>query len=463
MRILVLNGSPKGEVSITLQYIHLLQKKFKGHEFQIHHVSQKINKIEKDEAYFNDIINDIRNCDAVIWSFGLWVLVVPAQFMRFIELISERNAQSAFTGKYTTAISTSIQFYDHTAHNYIRAICEDLGMKFSESISFYLLNFMKEEKRQDFFVYFENFIRTIDKELDTTRLFPRLTFNNFDYHPTFSDAKIKTAKKALVITDDSDKDKNTGKMIERFVDSFQDKPEVIDLNDIEIKGACLGCMKCGYDYQCHYKDGFKEFYNNRVRNADILVFAGAMNGRYLSSKWKTFFDRAFFWNHTPSLFRKQIAYIISGPVSQNQNLIQILEGNVTARQLANLVDIISDESADSLVIDSNIQRLAEQVVLYADRDFVRPSNFLGVGGHKIFRDEIFGHIRGVWQADHRYYKKHGLYDFEQKKRGLRMMNFFLLMLCRIPSFRKKYYDNIKKFPAKRYGKLLDKLVEQDKI
>jgi len=88
---------------------------------------------------------------------------------------------------------------------------------------------------------------------------------------------------------------------------------------------------------------------------------------------------------------------------------------------------------------------------------VRPGNFLSVGGHKIFRDEIFGHIRGVWQADHRYYKKHGLYDFEQKKMGMRVMNFFLLAACRIPFVRKKYYSNIKKFPAKRLGKLLDKL------
>ena len=65
-----------------------------------------------------------------------------------------------------------------------------------------------------------------------------------------------------------------------FADSFQEKPEVINLNSIDIKGACLGCMKCGFDYNCHYNDGFKEFYNTRVRGADILVFAGTMTGRY---------------------------------------------------------------------------------------------------------------------------------------------------------------------------------------
>jgi len=235
-------------------------------------------------------------------------------------------------------------------------------------------------------------------------------------------AKISTDKKILVITDQYDKNTNPGRMIDRFVASYSKPPEVVDLRGINIKGACLGCMKCGYDNQCQYKDGFQDFYNNQVR--------------------------------------KQIAYIISGPVSQNSNLLQILEGNVTARQSANLVDIVSDEPASSEIIDSILQRLAEQSVSYAEKDFIRPQNFLKAGGHKIFRDEIFGHIRSVWQADHRYYKKHGLYDFEQKKRGLRIMNFFILTACRVPSFRKKYYGNIMKFPSKRFGKVTDQLIQQ---
>jgi len=461
MKIIVLNGSPKGKYSITLQYVHFLEKQFEQHEFEILHIAQKIEKIEKDKNYFNDIIKGIDNADAVLWSFGLWVLAVSAQYMRFIELISEQKAEFAFKDKYTAAISTSIQFYDHTAHNYIRAVTEDLNMKFIESISFYLLDFMKDPKRQDLIVFFENVQWTIENTLSTTSMFSPLPDNGFRYEPADSKNSIRTEKKVLVITDNRTMDSNLGRMIERFSASFMKKPEVLDLNEIDIQGGCIGCMTCGYEYKCHYKDGFEDFYNNCIREADILIFAGEMNGRYLSSTWKTFFDRAFFWNHTPSLFRKQIAYLISGPISHNSNLIQILEGNVTARQSANLVDIVSDESADSKVVDATIQRLAEKAVFYADKDFVRPNNFLSVGGHKIFRDEIFGHIRSVWQADHRYYKKNGLYDFEQKKRGLRVMNFFLLLACKIPSFRKKYYANIKKFPAQRFGKVLDKLFPQN--
>jgi multimeric flavodoxin WrbA len=377
MKIIVLNGSPKGEYSITLQYVKYLQKVYTGHEFKVIHVSLKINKLEKNEPYFREVIEEVERADVILWTFGLWVLAVPAQYMRFIELIMERKAERAFAEKYTAAMSTSIQFYDHTAHNYIRAVCEDLGMRYVDGISFYMLDFMKEEKRKDLLIFFDNLFQTHDQMLHTSSIFTPITSNGFTYKPSAAENKINSSKSVLVLTDQQDQHTNLGKMINRFVDSFHQKPEIIDLNSIHIKGACLGCMKCGFDYNCHYNDGFKEFYNNQVRRADILVFAGTMKGRYLSSLWKTFFDRAYFWNHTPSLFRKQIAYIVSGPVSQNANLLQILEGNVTARQSANLVDIISDESADSEVMDGLLNRLARQAVQYAEKDFVRPKTSWG--------------------------------------------------------------------------------------
>ena len=460
MRIIVLNGSPKGEYSVTLQYVNLVKKIFEEHDFLIIHISKRIKKIEKDLHLFNQIIEDVKTSDLVLWSFGLWVLAVPAQYMRFIELIMERKAESAFNNKYTAVISTSIHFYDHTAHNYMRAVCEDLDMQFVEGISFDMMDLMQEKERGDLITFFENIIRTVEKKTVMSKMYPPLQFNHFVYEPSHDSDNIKTNKKVLVIADYYEENSNLGRMIHRFSSSFENAAEVIPLNAINIKGACLGCMRCGYDYQCHYNDEFTDFYNNRVRKADVIVIAGTMNGRYLSSKWKTFFDRAFFWNHTPSLVGKQIAYLISGPVSQNYNLVQILEATVTARQMANMVDIVSDECSDSNEIDATLQGLAEQVVYYSERNYIRPFNFLGVGGHKIFRDDVWGRIRGIWQADHRYYKRHGLYDFPQKKIGLRIMNFFLLLACKVPYIRKKYYDNVKKFPAVRYGKLIEKLIRK---
>ena len=56
--------------------------------------------------------------------------------------------------------------------------------------------------------------------------------------------------------------------------------------------------------------------------------------------------------------------------------------------------------------------------------FEQSTNFLGVGGKKIFRDLIYL-MQGMMKADHRYYKANGLYDdFPQKhKKIIRKMKF----------------------------------------
>ena len=47
MNILVINGSPKGEYSITLQTVLFLQKKHPGISFEILHAGQRIRSLEK--------------------------------------------------------------------------------------------------------------------------------------------------------------------------------------------------------------------------------------------------------------------------------------------------------------------------------------------------------------------------------------------------------------------------------
>jgi multimeric flavodoxin WrbA len=102
---------------------------------------------------------------------------------------------------------------------------------------------------------------------------------------------------------------------------------VIDLHDVNIKGGCLGCLRCGFNNECAYtgKDGYIDFYNGKLKTAGIIMFAGSIRDRYLSSNWKLFFNRSFFNAHTPSLVGKQFGFIVCRPLSQVPNLRQILE------------------------------------------------------------------------------------------------------------------------------------------
>jgi hypothetical protein len=229
-------------------------------------------------------------------------------------------------------------------------------------------------------------------------------------------------------------------MIEKYKMCFANDIEVINLQNIDIKGGCLGCLQCGFENICAYgdKDEFMKIYNTKLKASDVLVFAGAIKDRYLSSRWKLFFDRGFFYCHSPSLIGKQIGFIISGPLSQIPNLREILEG-WTEWQQCNLVDIITDEYEDSAEIDTMLHSFADRLVRFADKKYIKPHTFLGVGGMKIFRDDIWGRLRFPFAADHRFYKQHGIYDFPQNNFRTRIENGIMTFLTKIPKIRKDLY------------------------
>ena len=60
MNVIVLNGSPKGELSCTLQYIRYLQKKFPQHVFKVLPIAQQIQKLERDTRAFGEVMDEIR-------------------------------------------------------------------------------------------------------------------------------------------------------------------------------------------------------------------------------------------------------------------------------------------------------------------------------------------------------------------------------------------------------------------
>ena len=445
MKIAVLNGSPRGDKSATMQYILYIQKKFPQHELKILNVAQQIKTLEKNQEKFQAIIEEIKTSEGVIWGFPLYVMLVSSQYKRFIELISERNVENAFKDKYAALVCTSIHFYDHTAINYINAICEDLEMKFVGFFSADMYDLMVKEQRENLISFAEDFFSTIENKLPTTKRFPSLKPRDFEYTPSeFVNEKEKidiNGKKILVLTDSTDENTNLGKMIKTFQNCFSDNVEVINIYDIDIKGGCLGCIQCGYDNQCVYKDkdGFVEFYYTKLKSPDILIYAGTIKDRYLSSRWKMVFDRSFVNGHVPIIIGKQIGYIVSGPLGQVPNLRQIFRA-FTELSDCTLVDTITDEYGDSKDIDLSLYNFAKRLVKFSNSNYMGPGTFLAVGGKKLFRDAIYGRMRFIFQADHRYYEEHGLYDFPQDDKQAKKMNdMFIPLITKNEKFRKEFY------------------------
>lgn len=442
MKIVILNGSPKGNVSVTMQYINYIKKKFNQHELIIINISHEINKIESNEKYFDSIINSIKSSDGIIWAFPLYTFTVPSNYQRFIELILERKAQYAFNKKYTSILTTSIHFYDHTAINYINSICDDLNMNYVDYFSLHMGDLEKEIIRRNLLYFAKNFFYAIENNIATTKNYAPIEYLPIEHTSEAPYDKLDTSNKKILIIADSLENNNLSNMVNTFKQSFIQDIELINLQDLDIKGGCLGCLKCSYDFKCVYtnKDDLTDLYNNKVKTADIIVFAGTINYRHLSSTWKKFFDRAFYNNHTPSLSGKQIGFILSGPLRQNPNLSQILEAYVQC-QYANLAGFVTDEYNTNNEIDRLLHAFSYNIINSAINNYSKPLTFLGVAGRKIFRDEIYGNIRFPFIADHKAFKTLNFYDFPQKNYKSRIMNCIFILLSKFPFIRKEIYSN----------------------
>ncbi|MCL6457395.1 MAG: NAD(P)H-dependent oxidoreductase [Gorillibacterium sp.] len=442
MKITILNGSPKGDLSVTLQYVKYIEKKFPQHEFTTVHVASTIKKLEKQTEAFDEVIETVAKSDGVIWAFPLYVFLVHANYKRFIELIGERGAQEAFKDKYTALLATSIHFFDHTALNYMQGTCDDLHMRVTDYFSADMDDLMKANERARLLTFADHLFTSITEKRLTLRVYQPIVPTIRDYTPAHIESSLDDQGQRIVIVADTlDLEQNLGRMVERFRKLTQ--ADVIDISALDIKGGCTGCIKCGFDNHCMYGDHDEmERTYRRIAEYDIIVFAGAIRDRYLSAQWKTFVDRRFFKTHQPQFPGKQLGYLISGPLGQLDNLREILLASAQLDR-ANLAGILTDEYETSTEIDQQIEAFAGNLIDCSSKHYIRPQTFLGLGGMKIFRDDVWGRLRFVFQADHRYYKKQGLYDFPQKEYRIRAKSLFLILLTKIPVVKKSIQKDLK--------------------
>lgn len=461
MKIAVLNGSPKGQISVTIQYVHFLEQRFPEVEFKYFDVALKIKKLEKDDNDFQEIIAGIAAADAVLWAFPLYTLLVCSQYKRFIELIFERNGASVFRGKAAASLSTSINFFDYTAHNYINAVCDDLQMNYFGSYSAEMNDLLKSKERQRLKTFGELFIKAIKDGTPSIKNNKPLTASEVIFEAEKITPVETEGKKVLVVVDDLTANPNLQKMVDRLRQTFSPAAELVQLKDVDIKGGCLGCVQCGFDNVCVYegKDGFIDFYNKKIKTADILFFAGSIHDRYLSSLWKCFFDRGFFNGHTPTLQGKQVGFVISGPFNQIYNLREILKAQIDF-QRCNLVGFVSDDMGSSAEINAALQTMALNSSLQSKLGYIQTPTFYQVAGTKLFRDVIWGRLRPVFQADHRYYKEHGMYNFPQKNYKWRIINSTLVLLTKIPAVRREFIKRVKTEMIKPCANVVKKIKSQ---
>ena len=449
MKILILNGSPKGKYSITLQTIKFLEIKNPDHQFEVLNVGQQIKKFEKD---FSSAKEKLENADLLIFSYPVYTFIAPCQLHRFIELMKEHNVN--VKGKFATQLSTSKHFYDVTAHRYIEDNCYDLGLKYIRGLSADMDDLLTEKGQKEAIDFF-NYI-CWSAENDYYEAFPEEMPKPKNIPVTVPECADEKTGDVVIVTDCEENDTQLQNMISRFRAVLPLKTRIVNIREYAFSGGCLGCFNCAVSGKCIYKDGFDEYLRNNIQTAQAIVYAFTIKDHSMGARFKMYDDRQFCNGHRTVTMGMPFGYLVSGNYSKEMNLQTIIEGR--AQVGGNFLAGVATDEANT---NAEIDKMANSLVYALQNKYVPPQNFLGIGGMKIFRDLIW-QMQGMMRADHKFYKAHGQYDFPQKKKGRMLLMYLVGAMLANDKIKSKMGNKMNEGMLMPYTKLFEKLEKENK-
>lgn len=445
MNILVINGSPKGNNSITLQTVLYLEKLNPNHKFEILNAGAKIKSLEKD---FTPAIEAIKAADVLLFSYPVYTFIAPCQLHRFIELMKEHGVNVA--GKVATQITTSKHFYDITAHQYIQDNCQEMGMNFIRGLSADMEDLTTKKGQKQATDFWNHFCWCVEKEyFEPVYVRPVTLALHQATVPAHSSANLDGD--VVIVTDCTPENESLAAMIARFQAVLPKKTRIVNISEYPFKGGCLGCFNCAVDGTCIYKDGFDTFLREDIQKTDAIVYAFTIRDHSMGARFKMYDDRQFCNGHRTVTIGMPVGYLVSGCYSVETNLQTIIEGRANVGQ-----NILAGVATDEFDPNAEIDRLADSLVYALEHKNVGPQNFLGIGGMKIFRDLIY-QMQGMMRADHKFFKAQGQYDFPQKNKGQIVFMYLVGAMLGNKKLKAKMGGKMNEGMLMPYKKVLDEL------
>lgn len=444
MKILVLNGSPKGKNSATVHTALYLQALHPEHTFAFLPVGQRIKSYEKD---FAPVRAALEEAELILFCYPVYTFIAPYQLHRLMELIKADGVD--LSGKFASQITTSKHFYDVTAHRYVEDNCFDLGMKVIRGLSADMEDLLCEQGRKEARMFFDQLIFSCAHGPLVTPPPKAPARQRIVYRPSLPQVPKTTARDVVIVTNCAPEDENLGNMIADFRAALPYESRVVNIREFPFGGGCLGCFGCAITGKCVYKDGFDAFLRNTIQSAHGFVYAFTISDHYTHSSFKCFDDRQFCNGHRTVTHGTPIAYLISGDYQYEPNLRMIVEGRSEVG--GNYLCGVATDEGDTA---REIQSLADNLAFAMAHQLTRPANFYGVGGMKIFRDLIYV-MQGLMKADHKFYKEHGIYDFPQKQKKRIWQMRLVGTLLAVPSIQKQARGKMTEAMVAPYEKVIE--------
>lgn len=439
MKICVINGSPRGESSVTLQTVLYLEKRFSQHSFDFLNAGTGIQSFERD---MSGAVEAIRSAELLLFSYPVYSFLAPAQLHRFVELMKRSGGD--FQGICATQLTTSRHFFDVTAHRYLEENCRDMGMHIIHGLSAGSEDLLTEQGRREAEDFFRYLVYCVENGLYE----PVPPAAPASPRPAYTQALSPGVKPegfdTVIVGDLREEDAGLRAMIKDFGALYPYKTRFVNLADFPFQGGCLGCLNCAADGRCVRQDGFDAFLREHIRGADAIVYAFTLRDHSMGSRFKLYDDRQFCNGHRTATEGKPFAYIIDGDYEAEENLKTVIEARAQVGH-----NFLAGVGHDLDSMEAAARRLAYAL----ENRCLPPRNFYGVGGMKISRDLVWL-MQGIMKADHMYYKSCGLYDFPQKRRGRMLAMRLLGALMRNPAAKAKTAAKFNRWMMAPYKKLL---------
>jgi multimeric flavodoxin WrbA len=191
--------------------------------------------------------------------------------------------------------------------------------------------------------------------------------------------------------------------------------EYLWLKDANLR-PCKGCLACFTqgEEKCPLRDDDAPKIEQKMRDADGVVFATPVYGFCVTGQMKTFIDRLSYVFHRPRFFDKKALLLTSAGVMGNEDVLKYLDtvARIWGFEVAGEAGTITAAPVPQYRIDKNRKAIARAAREFATALRHRSRKSPGISDVIIFRGQraAFAEMAEISPADYRYWKEKGWLD-----------------------------------------------------
>jgi len=419
-KILFLCGSPRRRRSASLCTAKYLAR-FLDYDYEFVDVAKARLSTDPSEAEpgFLKIVEKMQAADAVVWTFGAWLLFVSVQMQYLLDKLFVQGYD--FSGKVAAAVMTSVRVQDDFILNRMRFVSEQLGFGYAGDVSAVgnpFFGYVDDEEMT------EDSCRILAGQLNRTladgyvparhyqpveRRYLSSTYRGSGFVVDDPPAAKTGDKTILVLTGNRlSEDSANASVIESIHRYSRNNVEVIELQDRHV-GPCVGCYLCDFNGNgvCVLKDEY-EAIKEQLHQSDGVIFVGTCASGMVDCHLKAFLDRSWGIAHRPTLKGKYgfVAATGGGPLEAEAGwYLQSVLNVFGARCIAAL----TQSAADGPAFAASVRRTVENLDRALDEKWQIADRFGIRGTAWTFRD-LVATSGAVLRADYIFHKQHGMFD-----------------------------------------------------